>query len=191
MRYTCRLWGSFTQLDLRSPDVHLFTPHPSLSDEINHNIAQSEVEGGVYLHNLRRGSSLEIQTRHRSYTMVNCGGGLALISGHPEFCPRPVLVRILGSNWGGSMLKTSFIGRSMHLEFRHPEYRTPIVTSTIQEIREVSSRLLMFKSARKIASYTRFRSFLYRMCSVALRRRQPASPLSPITTFVAPRGYYQ
>jgi len=190
MRYTRPLWGSFTELQTSPANLHLFMPHPNLSDEINHNIAQSEVEGGVYLHNLRRGSSLEIQTRHRSYTMVNCGGGLALISGHPEFCPRPVLVRILGSNWGGSMLKTSFIGRSMHLEFRHPKYRTPIVTSTIQEIREVSSRLLMFNSARRLASYARVRSFLNRVCSVAFRRPQPASPVPPITNF-APRGYYQ
>jgi hypothetical protein len=170
--------------------VHLFIPHPNLSDEINHNIAQSEIEGGVYLNQLRHGSSLEIQTRHRSYIMVNCGDGLALISGHPEFCPRPVLVRILGSNWGGSMLKTSFIGRSMHLEFRHPKYRTPIVTSTIQEIRETSVRhLRMFKSG-PVASYARFRVFLQRIYSAALRRRERPSPVPPITGFAAPRTYY-
>lgn len=34
------------------------------------------------------------------------------------------------------MLKVRFIGRGMHLEFRHPGYPTPIVTSIIQEIRE-------------------------------------------------------
>ena len=34
------------------------------------------------------------------------------------------------------MLKQRFIGRGMHLEFCHPGYRTPIVTSRIQEIRE-------------------------------------------------------
>ena len=43
---------------------------------------------------------------------------------------------IAGSTWGGSMLKVRFIGRGMHLEFRHPGYPTPIVTSIIQEIRE-------------------------------------------------------
>ncbi len=177
------------QLDLSPADVHLFSPHPNLSDEINHNIAQSEIEGGVYLHELPHGSSLEIQTRHRSYTMVNCGGGMALLSGHPEFCPRPVLVRILGSNWGGSMLKTSFIGRSMHLEFRHPNYRTPIVTSSIEEIRESSARgLRMFKSA-PVASYVRVRMFLQR-CAEVLRRRKEPSPVPPVTSFSAPRNYY-
>jgi hypothetical protein len=34
------------------------------------------------------------------------------------------------------MLKLQFVGRGMHLEFRHPQYPTPIVTSPIQEIRD-------------------------------------------------------
>jgi len=115
---------------------HLFAPHPNLSDELNHNIARSEVEGGVHLEQLALGSKLEVQTQNRWYTVVNCGDGWVLISGHPEYCPRPLLVRILGSNWGGSALKMRFIGRSMRLEFKHPEYRTPIITSRIVEIRE-------------------------------------------------------
>jgi hypothetical protein len=117
----------------------LFTPHPNLSDELNHDIAQSEVEGGAYLEDLALGSKLEVQTQHRWYTVVNCGDGWALISGHPQYCPEPLLVRILGSNWGGSMLKMRFIGRSMRLEFKHPEYHTPIITSRIVEIRETRS----------------------------------------------------
>jgi hypothetical protein len=103
---------------------------------VNRNIVQSEVEGGVRLEDLARGSRLEVQTQHRWYTVINCGDGWALISGHPKYCPFPVLVRVLGSNWGGAMLKLRFIGRSMHLEFKHPEYRTPIITSRIVEIRE-------------------------------------------------------
>jgi hypothetical protein len=106
---------------------------------VNHNLTQSEVEGGVHLEQLAPGSRLEVQTQHRWYTLVNCGDGLALISGHPKYCPEPSLVRVLGSNWGGSMLKMRFIGRSMRLEFQHPEYRTPIITSRIVEIRETPS----------------------------------------------------
>ena len=34
------------------------------------------------------------------------------------------------------MLKVRFVGRGMRLEFHHPGYRTPIVTSPIQEINE-------------------------------------------------------
>jgi hypothetical protein len=79
---------------------------------------------------------LQIQTQHHRYTAVYLGDSQAMISGHPTFCPDPVQVGIAGSTWGGSMLKLRFIGRGMHLEFCHPEYQTPIITSRIEEIRE-------------------------------------------------------
>jgi hypothetical protein len=114
----------------------MFMPHPNLSDEVNGNIIRSEIEGGVSLGDLPPSTVLEIQTQHHRYTAVFLGESQALISGHPEYCPEPVLVAIAGSTWGGSMLKLRYIGRGMHLEFCHPEYRTPIVTSRIQEVRE-------------------------------------------------------
>jgi len=113
----------------------MFVPHQNLSDQVNGNIIQSEIEGGVYLRDLPDESTLEVVTKNRGYTLVVRRDGLALISGHPEFCPEPVLVRISGSNWGGSMLKAAFLGRGMHLEYRHPKYRGPIVTSPIVDIR--------------------------------------------------------
>ena len=113
-----------------------FAPHPGLSDEVNGNIVQSEVEGGVFLDGLQPATVLEIQTQHHCYTAILLGGSQALISGHPTYCPRPVRVAITGSTWGGSMLKLRFVGRGMRLEFHHPEYPTPIVTSAIQEIQE-------------------------------------------------------
>jgi hypothetical protein len=116
----------------------LFTPHVNLSDEVNGNIIGSEIEGGVFLDRLRPHSVLQIQTQHRCYTAVMMGGGQALISGHPEYCPEPTLVAIAGSTWGGSMLKRCFVGRGMHLEFCHPEYSTPIVTSRVREVWESS-----------------------------------------------------
>jgi hypothetical protein len=114
----------------------MFTPHPNLGDEVNGNIVQSEIEGGVSLGDLPPSTVLEIQTQHHRYTAVFLGESQVLISGHPEYCPEPVLVAIAGSTWGGSMLKLRYIGRGMHLEFCHPEYQTPIVTSRIQEVRE-------------------------------------------------------
>jgi len=112
-----------------------FEPHPNLSNEINSNVIQSEVEGGVHLRDLAPGAVLEVQTCQRWYTIVNQGDGEALISGHPQYCPVPVLVKIHGSTWGGSMLKEQFIGRGMHLEFRHPNFQ-PITTSRILDVRE-------------------------------------------------------
>ena len=113
----------------------MFQPHQNLSDRINSNIIQSEIEGGVYLRDLPDDSTLEVLTQNRGYTIILKGDGLAWICGHPEFCPEPVLVRITGSNWGGSMLKTAYVGRGMHLEFRHPDYVGPIITSPIVDIR--------------------------------------------------------
>jgi hypothetical protein len=114
----------------------LFTPHPNLSDDVNRHIVQSEIEGGVFLRDLPSATVLQIQTRNHCYTAVLLDDNCALISGHPEFCPEPVPVVIAGSTWGGCMLKKHYVGRGMHLEFLHPQYDAPIVTSAIQEIRE-------------------------------------------------------
>jgi hypothetical protein len=114
----------------------LFTPHPTFSDQINRNIIQSEIEGGVQLNGLPQGAELEVETQNRQYTIINRGEGFAFISGHPKYCPDPVEVQINGSTWGGSMIKMKFIGRGMRLEFNHPSYRT-ITTTKILEIRAV------------------------------------------------------
>ncbi len=116
-----------------------FQPHPNLSDEINSKIIESEIEGGVFLGDLPPETVLEIQTANHRYTAVMLGKGEALISGHPRYCPEPVQVEIAGSSWGGSLLKLDFVGRGMRLEFYHPDYKKPIVTSPIVEICEYSA----------------------------------------------------
>jgi hypothetical protein len=78
---------------------------------------------------------LEVRTLNHAYKIDYKGDGEALISGHPEFCPRPTLVRINGSTWGGSMLKQNYIGRGMRMEFRR-EDEPPITTSPVVEIVE-------------------------------------------------------
>ncbi len=114
----------------------LFRPHENLSNEVNRNLVKSGIEGGVRLQDLEPGSVLRVATENTCYEIVVLHGGSAYLSGHPLYCPQPVLVAIAGSTWGGSMLKVGFIGRGMRLEFRHPAYPKPIVTSIIQEIRE-------------------------------------------------------
>ena len=116
------------------PEPKVFMPHPNLGDEVNENIVKSEIEGGVYLDELGEGVVLEVETQNHGYTIVTGGRGKELICGHPVYCPDPVAVRIAGSTWGGSMLKVRFVGRGMHLEFLHPNYRT-ITTSRIVAIR--------------------------------------------------------
>lgn len=99
-------------------------------------IIASDTDEGVYLEELSPGEHLEIQTRSRCYHLFNQGEGEVLISGHPEYCPEPVQVRVHGSTWGGSMLKQGFIGQGMYLEFSHPQHST-ITTSRIVDIRPV------------------------------------------------------
>ncbi len=118
-----------------APEIpQLFEPSPHLSDAVNRNIVQSEIEGGVHLRDVEPGTVLEIETENRAYTIQYQGLGQALISGHPVFCPEPILVTIHGSTWGGSMIKTGYIGRGMRLEFGHPAY-LPITTSIIRQVR--------------------------------------------------------
>lgn len=118
----------------RSDPTGIFAVNPHLSDEVNRNIVQSEIEGGVHMHELAPGTVLEIETQNRVYTIVSHKWDEALISGHPVFCPEPARARIHGSTWGGSMLKEHYIGRGMHLEFHIGEL-PPVTTSRIVEIR--------------------------------------------------------
>ena len=117
----------------------MFRSSPHLSDVVNRRIVQSEIEGGVHLGALPPGAVLEIETENRSYTIEYRGLNQALISGHPIFCPQPTLVTISGSTWGGSMIKTGYIGRGMRLEFCSPEAE-PITTSIVREVRSAQSR---------------------------------------------------
>jgi hypothetical protein len=105
------------------------------SDRVNRNLAESQIEGGVDLRDVPPETVLHVRTRNHSYTIVNKGSGWALICGHPQYCPEPTLVHIAGSTWGGAMLKESFIGRGMRLEFRGEAAR-PILTSPILDIEE-------------------------------------------------------
>ncbi len=129
----------------------LFRPHANLSDEINRNICQSEIDGGVFLDRLSVGTVIEFETRNRFYELEHCGDGRGYITGHPEYCPEPVLVDLHGSTWGRSMIKVHFLGRGMHLEFRHPVHGL-IRTSQIQEIRQLPERWQLTSKARSSGS---------------------------------------
>ena len=116
----------------------MFEPHPNLSPEINRNIVESELAGGVCLRRLPLGTKLEVKTKHNVYTIHWDSSDDAVIHGHPKFCPQPVRAKIHGSTWGGSMIWSQFIGRGMHLEFVIPALGR-ITTSAIEEIRELAA----------------------------------------------------
>jgi hypothetical protein len=93
-------------------------------------------EEGIKLDDERVGSTLHVTTQHTCYTIRMLFGRIALISGHPIYCPQPLLVTIHGPTWGSYTLKVGFIGRGMRLKFDHPAHRAPIITSPVKEIRE-------------------------------------------------------
>ena len=99
--------------------------------------AERENEDGIALDDLELGAVVEVQTGHTTYRMENCGDGKVLISGHPQYCPTPVLVDFHGSTGGHSILKFRFIGRGLHLEFRHPTLGV-VRTSRIKAVRELT-----------------------------------------------------
>jgi len=115
---------------------NLFTPSEHFSSQINGNVIQSEVEGGVFLDTLPPGTVLDVETKHHTYRLENRGEGKAMLQGHPTYCPEPVLVDVHGSTWRHSMLKVHYLGRGMYLEFFHPEFGI-VTTSKILDIREV------------------------------------------------------
>jgi hypothetical protein len=94
-------------------------------------------EEGVSLDDLAVGAVVEVVTGHHTYRLENRGGGEVLISGHPVYCPEPVLVDLHGSISDGQ-IKMWFIGRGMRLEFRHPTLGL-VQTSRVREIHELTA----------------------------------------------------
>src|SRR5258706_13434379 len=98
---------------------------------------QSSGEEGVYLDDLAVGAVVEVVTGHHTYRLENRSGGAVLISGHPVYCPEPVLVDLHGSINDGQ-IKMWFIGRDMRLYFRHPTLGL-VQTSRVREIHELTA----------------------------------------------------
>jgi hypothetical protein len=108
--------------------------HPNLSPEINAAIRKSEADGGIWMKDVKPGIRVLVRTKSRVYTIGRLEDGTVHISGHPEYCPRPVEAKIHGSTWGSPMIKVGWIGRGMHLEFSTIDHRGAITTSTIQDV---------------------------------------------------------
>ena len=98
---------------------------------------QSAREEGVSLDDLAVGAVVEVVTGHHTYRLENRGNGEVLISGHPVYCPEPVLVELHGSIGASHVIKMWFIGPGMKLEFRHPVFGL-VQTSRAREIHQLT-----------------------------------------------------
>jgi hypothetical protein len=95
-------------------------------------------EEGVSLDDLAVGAVVEVVTGRNTYRLENRGGGEVLISGHPMYCPEPVLVELYGSVDDSHTIKMWFIGRGMRLEFRHPKFGL-VQTSHVRQIHQLAA----------------------------------------------------
>jgi hypothetical protein len=70
------------------------------------------------------GSLLEVETKNRRY-VIECLGGIAIrISGHPDYCPTPVL---------GHLAEPGLVERGRHLHFMLD--KRPVTTSRVTRVR--------------------------------------------------------
>jgi hypothetical protein len=88
---------------------------------------------GIDVRELRRGTIVDIHTRHSTYRCVVLDGPrrIVLVQGGTRFDSQAV-ARIDGSTAGGSLMKVAWIGLGLHLEMSAGPHRT--VTSAVQSI---------------------------------------------------------
>ena len=101
---------------------------------LTHVAAAANEAEGLYLWEIAPGEALEVRTQNHLYRIRYLGFGAAEVAGHDKLCPEPMLVNILGSTWGGSALKTGFLGVGMRLELQRPGEPQVIRTSPIQAL---------------------------------------------------------
>ena len=74
-------------------------------------------EKGVDINSLSPGSLVDVETKSRHYHIECLGGNTMRISGHPEFCPTPVLAELEGSIDREGMYEGGLIKPGKHLVF--------------------------------------------------------------------------
>src|SRR6185295_11710314 len=72
---------------------------------------------GVRLSSLTTGSVINLHTKSRHYRIEYLDGDRVRISGHPMWCPTPVLARLHSSRAASGGFEDDYIGCGMHLMF--------------------------------------------------------------------------
>ena len=88
---------------------------------------------GIDLDELPVGAVLEIETSHHTYLLENRGEGKVVLSGHPDYCPEPVLVRFHGSVGGPALVKMGRVEPGLKMAFEHPRFGT-LRTSRVRKV---------------------------------------------------------
>ena len=106
--------------------------HPNLDKSITDAIDLQNKQGGVMADELEIGTKLVLETDNSVYELIKTGEKDFQISGgwFATKGKNGVVVQIIGSNWGGSMLKVNWIGKFMRLELSTPTLEKPTLTTS-------------------------------------------------------------
>ena len=83
---------------------------------------------------LEPGSLIDVETQSRHYKIEWLGGSSIRISGHPQFCPTPVVAQLEGSVTREGRFETGIIERGTSLVFVLDK-TFPVTTSEILQVR--------------------------------------------------------
>ena len=90
---------------------------------------------GLFVRALHPGTIIDLETQSRRYRIEYLSGDAVRISGNPNWCPAPVVMKLEGSTSGRDHLEPGFIGRGMRLVFRRPDEAMSVTTSEILSVR--------------------------------------------------------
>jgi hypothetical protein len=82
---------------------------------------------------LEPGSLVDVETTSRHYRIECLGGSLIRISGHPQFCPTPVIAHLEGSVTSEGTIEDGIIERGMRLVCLIEDH-IPLTTSKILHV---------------------------------------------------------
>lgn len=105
--------------------------HPALLHQID---TQDELDG-IDLNTVAVGRTVTFETRHSVYKAVKQGDKLWLLNGGTRW-EAPAPVYLVGSTWGGSVLKPDWIGEGMHVEIYDKERDKTVTTSVVTNMWE-------------------------------------------------------
>ena len=82
---------------------------------------------------LEPGSLIDVETTSRHYRIECLGGSNVRVSGHPRFCPTPVLAQLEGSVTTEGTIEDGMIERGMRLVFLFEDH-IPVTTSKVLNV---------------------------------------------------------
>ncbi len=100
----------------------------------------NELLDGVQLTTLDKGAMIDIETMSRHYSAEYLGGDQVRISGHPEWCPTPVVVHLRGSLRNSGDFEPGFVGPGMHMVFERFDDVIPVTTTEVKELHVSANR---------------------------------------------------